>query len=144
MSTSLLARGTLPGPRAVNFWCFLRFSLVGVVGFTVDGGALHALIELADWGPIEARAVAVPIAVLATWLLNRRITFRDLANLPAFRSLVRYATVSGVGAAVNFSVYVCLVFGFSAMAAKPLMALAIASTVALMFNFLGSKHFAFR
>ena len=131
-------------PRALNLWCFLRFSVVGVVGFTVDGGTLQALIKLADWGPVEARAVAVPIAVLATWMLNRYVTFRDVGNVPAFRSLARYATVSGVGAAVNFSVYGCLVFGSSAMAAEPLVPLAMASIAALIFNFLGSTHFAFR
>ena len=123
---------------------FLRFAVVGVVGFVVDAGVLQALITLAGWGPIGARAVAIPVAVFATWLLNRTITFAASHTGPALRSLVRYATVSAAGASVNFAVYTVLVFASRAMAALPMVPLAIASIVALVVNYLGSKHFAFR
>jgi putative flippase GtrA len=41
-------------------------------------------------------------------------------------------------------VYTLLVLASSAMAERPLVPLAIASIVALIVNYLGSKHFAFR
>ena len=123
---------------------FLRFGLVGVAGFVVDAGVLQALVLLAGWGPITARLVAVPTAVFATWLLNRTITFPESHGGPALRSLLRYAAVSAAGAGVNFTVYSVLVFASAAMAALPLLPLAIASIVALIVNYLGSKHFAFR
>ena len=123
---------------------FMRFGLVGTVGFLVDGGVLQALVTLAGWGPIEARAVSFPIAVCATWLLNRNITFRASRDRSVYRSLARYVGVSLAGASVNFIVYTSLVFASNAMAASPIMPLAIASIVALIFNYLGSKHFAFR
>lgn len=125
-------------------WRFFRFSLVGVVGFTVDGAVLQALVTMASWGPVEARAVAIPVAVLATWLLNRSVTFRNPQCSDALRSLARYVTVSGLGAAVNFAVYTMLVSGSPTMASQPIAPLAVASTIALVFNYLGSKHFAFR
>jgi putative flippase GtrA len=123
---------------------FLRFGLVGAVGFVVDAGVLQALVSLAGWGPIAARLVAVPTAVFATWLLNRTITFPESHSGPALRSLWRYAVVSAAGAGVNFCVYSALVFALQAMAAVPLVPLAIGSIVALVVNYLGSKHFAFR
>lgn len=123
---------------------FLRFGLVGVVGFVVDAGVLQALVTLAGWGPIAARLVAVPTAVFATWLLNRTITFPESHGGPALRSLVRYAAVSAAGAGVNFCVYSALVVSSASMAALPILPLAIASIVALVVNYLGSKHFAFR
>ncbi len=123
---------------------FLRFALVGVVGFVVDAGVLQALITLAGWGPIAARAVAVPVAVFATWLLNRTVTFPLSHGGPALRSLARYIAVSAVGASVNFLVYTVLVSISNAMAALPIVPLAMASIVALIVNYLGSKHFAFR
>ncbi len=123
---------------------FLRFAMVGVVGFAVDAGVLQALVSLAGWGPIGARAVAIPVAVLATWLLNRTITFAQAQAGPVLASLVRYAAVSAVGASVNFIVYSALVFASQAMAAMPIVPLGIASIVALIVNYLGSKHFAFR
>lgn len=123
---------------------FLRFSVVGAVGFVVDAGVLQALITLAGWGPVEARAVAIPVAVFATWLLNRTVTFPESSGGPALRSLLRYAAVSAAGAGVNFLVFTLLVLASREMAAMPMVPLAIASIVALVVNYLGSKHFAFR
>ena len=122
----------------------LRFGLVGVVGFAVDGGLLQLLVGVGGWGPIVARAVSFPAAVLATWWLNRHVTFRGRDAGPAWASLARYVAVSIVGTSVNFGVYTSLVLGSAAMAAQPIVPFAIASVAALVFNYLGSKHFAFR
>jgi putative flippase GtrA len=121
----------------------LRFALVGTVGFAVDGGLLQLLVW-AGWGPIVARLVSFPAAVLATWWLNRRFTFAGSDDGPAFASLVRYVAVSLVGTSVNFAIYTALVLGSAAMAARPIVPFAVASIAALAFNYLGSKHFAFR
>jgi putative flippase GtrA len=123
---------------------FLRFTLVGAVGFVVDAGVLQALTSLAAWGPVQARAVALPTAIFATWLLNRTITFPESHGGPVLASLMRYAAVSAVGATVNFVVYSVLVFASQAMAALPIVPLSIASVIALAVNYMGSKHFAFR
>ncbi|MBW3656417.1 MAG: GtrA family protein [Gemmatimonadetes bacterium] len=120
----------------------LRFALAGVVGFAVDGGVLQLLVSWGGWGPIAARAISFPAAVVATWLINRTMTFQDQG--PLGRSLLRYFVVSLGGASVKFVVYTALVLASAQMAALPIVPLAIASVVALMFNYLGSKHFAFR
>lgn len=130
--------------RKIDVPRFLRFSSVGVVGFAVDAGVLQALVSLAHWGPIAARCVAIPVAVCATWLLNRTVTFPESVGGPAIASLLRYATVSAAGAGVNFTVYALLVFALPVMAARPVVPLGVASIVALMVNYLGSKYFAFR
>ncbi len=121
----------------------MRFALVGTVGFAVDGGLLQMLVW-SGWGPITARAISFPVAVLATWWLNRSITFRGQDEGPLWASLLRYVAVSIVGTAVNFGVYTSLVLGSAAMAAQPIVPFAIASVIALVFNYLGSKHFAFK
>lgn len=133
--SAMAAVGSLPPP--------LRFALVGTVGFVVDGGLLQ-LLTLAGWGPLEARLVSFPVAVLCTWWLNRSITFQGRDHGSLLASLLRYIGVSVVGTGVNFAVYAGLVYGSQAMAARPLVPFAIASVVALVFNYLGSKHFAFR
>ena len=132
---------------------WLRFGMVGVVGFLVDGGLLQALTSLGGWGAIEARGVSFPVAIFATWLLNRKITFVS-ANVKgeintehqtaAGRSFARYVVVSLGGASINFLVYLTLVLGLPVLAKLPIVPLAIASVVAMTFNYLGSKHFAFR
>ncbi len=122
----------------------VRFGLVGAVGFAVDGGLLQLLVAWAGWGPIDARLVSFPAAVLATWWLNRRVTFAGRDGGSLLGSLLRYLGVSVVGTAVNFGIYSALVLGSAAMAAQPIVPFAIASAAALVFNYLGSKHFAFR
>lgn len=121
----------------------MRFALVGTVGFAVDGGLLQLLVW-SGWGPIVARVISFPAAVLATWWLNRGITFRGQDEGPLWASLLRYVAVSIVGTAVNFGVYTSLVLGNASMAAQPIVPFAIASIIALVFNYLGSKHFAFK
>jgi putative flippase GtrA len=131
----------------INKWAqapFVRFGMVGVVGFAVDAGVLQALVAWGGWGPLVARGISFPVAVLATWLLNRQITFAMTDKPPLLRSLGRYVLVSLGGASVNFVVYGMLVSGFTAMATFPVLPLAIASVVALVVNYLGSKYFAFR
>ena len=102
------------------------------------------LVSLAGWGPIEARAVSFPAAVLVTWWLNRSITFRGQDGGGLLASLGRYLAVSLLGTSVNFGIYSALVLGSQTLAAHPIIPFAIASGIALVFNYLGSKHFAFR
>lgn len=123
---------------------FLRFGVVGSVGFMVDGGILQALVVLAGWGPIEARVLSFPLAVLTTWILNDTIVFRGPRVRPVHHGLARYLAVSLVGAAINFIVYTSLVMASTRMAAYPILPLAVAAIIALLANYLGSKHFAFR
>lgn len=123
---------------------FMRFGLVGAIGFLVDGGLLQALVSLAGWGVMHARILSFPVAVFTTWLLNRHFTFEQAHDSNVGRSFSRYVAVSLGGASVNFMIYTALVLSMAPMAALPILPLAVASIVAMAFNYLGSKHFAFR
>ena len=101
---------------------FMRFGLVGALGFVVDAGVMQLLVSFAGVGAIEARAISIPTAVLATWVLNRTFTFGKTADR-ALPSLVRYAAVSAGGAAVNFIVYSALILASSTLAARPMIPL---------------------
>ena len=118
-----------------------RFAVVGVAGFIVDGGLLHWLVASGACGPIAARAISFPVAVLATWYLHRRITFPDRG--PVLSSMWRYLLVSSAGTTLNFVMYSALVVSVGWMAAQPLLPFAIASAIAMVFNYLGARHFAF-
>ena len=52
-----------------------NFATVGAIGFVIDAGILAALTHGAGWSPWAARVPSFATAVLATWLLNRRLTF---------------------------------------------------------------------
>ncbi len=121
-----------------------RFTLVGFVGFFTDGGILLLLHDVYGINPYASRCVSFPVAMTVTWLMNRLLTFADRKDSQAASELGRYAAVQVVGALVNVLVFFALVRYFSFMSDIVLLPFAIASGIALVFNFLGSHFFVFR
>lgn len=126
--------------RGIAGHSFFRFCLVGALGFLVDAGVLMALLALGLLGPISARIVSILVAVTMTWVLNRVLTFRSDDPRYLFE-WSRYALVNGIGALVNYGCYVACLLLIPGIA--PLLALAVGSAVALLANYLGSRHFVF-
>ena len=124
---------------------FIRFGLVGVAGFTVDAGVLHLATLFGGLNPIAGRFVSFPVAVAATWLLNRTFTFKNqTSHHPPLRQALVYLGVQTCGGAANISVYslaLTLEPGFRHMLLIPL---AFGAAAGLCLTFLGSKHIAFK
>lgn len=123
-----------------------RFAAVGVVGFIVDGGLLQATVTGLEMDPIQARAISFPAAVFVTWLLNRAFTFRnhDEGKTSAWGSAFRYLLVSVAGTLINFVTYAMLIMEIEALRPVPIIPLALASIVAMVFNYAGNRYFTFR
>lgn len=137
----------MPSPDASGLAGQLaRFASVGAIGFAVD---LGATLVLAHWlGPDAGRIAAIVIAVAVTFALNRRMTFRS--DDPAIlHQALRYALVSAGGALVNFGGYRLALALFGSLGFSPATiaslsaAVAAGSVLAMGFNFLGAKIFAF-
>ena len=108
---------------------FVRFVVVGVIGFVVDGGGTWLLVHLGV-APMAARVPPLAIAILVTWLLNRTVTFQ--VERPKERAeLVRYATVALSSALLNFLLYSALVLA----GVQPLVAVALATLLLLFYSF---------
>jgi len=123
---------------------FLHFLLVGAVGFIVDGGLLMALIEKTSLPALPSRLVSFSVAVTVTWLLNRLLTFRERASSRRLSEWRRYVAVNGLGGAMNLVIFTLLVMVAPSPVGAPFVAFAIASAAAMIFNFVGSRTFAFR
>ena len=121
-----------------------RFFVVGSIGFFVDGGILTLLHSLFDFSLLNARLVSFAVAVTVTWYLNRHNTFSASKNANAVGEWTRYVFVNSIGALLNLGIFLWLVYRFSALADWPILALAVASSVALIFNFFASRNIAFR
>lgn len=122
---------------------FLKFAVTGTAGFAVDAAMLSLLLVSTDLGPYFSRALSFPAALCVTWYLNRVWTFERTDQARLLQS-VRYVLVQLVGAFFNLFVYaLCIALGPPALERFPLLALAIASGVAMALNFLGSRHWAF-
>ena len=123
---------------------FIPFCVVGGIGFIVDAGILTLLVHGFGFGPLSSRLVSFPCALTATWYLNRRVTFSHAVSNKPGQEWLRYALVGVVGNLINFVVYVACIRLSQTMFGYPEMALAIASIVALVFNYLGSSRYVFK
>jgi putative flippase GtrA len=118
----------------------LSFLLVGGIGFAVDAAVLMLLLRATSLDPFSARFVSIAVALSATWVLNRHITFGPSGRA----AIIEGARYGGVGTAtslVNYAVYSALLFAFPGM--EPLMALILASATAMVLSYLGYSRLVF-
>lgn len=119
----------------------IRFGLVGATGFAVDACVLALLMAFSPLGPFVARAIAIGIAMAATWQLNRRFTF-GASRHSMVREGFRYGSVGLVTALLNYLLYTALLLTYPML--SPLAALVMASLAAMAFSFFGYGRFVFR
>lgn len=115
---------------------FLRFCLVGAVGFLADAGLTLLFTQTAQLPPLPSRIAAFVLAATVTWLLNRRYTFRSTASA---RSWLPYVTATGFGAVINISVYWLWLKTAGESPGAILGGVALGSVVALVFNYFVSR-----
>lgn len=121
---------------------FLRFGVVGTIGFVVDTGVLYGALAL-GMGPYLGRIPAYLAAVTTTWALNRIWTFRSAGGGAAGRQWALFAAVSLLGFALNYGAY-ALAIAFVPVAAKhPVLAVAAGSVAGLFSNFFLSRALVF-
>lgn len=119
------------------------FGAVGTIGFLVDVAVLYSLAGLI--GLFYGRAVSFLAAVLATWVLNRRWTFKHRrSGLASSREFAIYLVLMLVGGAVNYAVYVGLVVSYQLALQHPVIGVAAGSLAGLLINFLASRFILFR
>ncbi|MGA2399057.1 MAG: GtrA family protein [Steroidobacteraceae bacterium] len=122
-----------------------RFVLIGFVGFIVDASILHLLVSGAGARPIAGRVGSFFCASFVTWRLNRRYTFAGHSTgNGSFYEWLRYIWASGVGAAVNYSMFAVLVVTLPLVAATPTLGVAAGSLAGMIVNFTLYKLVVFR
>ncbi len=134
----------LIGPeRARTALQFLKFGVVGTIGFVVDTAVLYAGLAL-GLGLYWGRAVSYLAAASGNWALNRLWTFRGSGGGPAARQWAIFVAVNLVGFAFNYGTYAVLVATSAFVAAHPVIGVAAGSLAGLASNFLLSRRFVFR
>lgn len=121
---------------------FLRFLLVGTVGFAIDGGLVWLLVS-DGLNPLVSRCFSFPSAVIVTWWLNRTWTFPSSPNTSTAGQISAYFAVQLIGAMTNVAVYAVFLLFIEPNELNALIALAFGSIAGLFVNFEGSRRFAF-
>lgn len=123
---------------------FLRFFLSGGVGFLIEAVVLTSLVKSFGFNIYLARAISFSIAVTATWVLNRRFAFADVASRQRRDEYSRYFLVQISGAVINLGIFAGLISARPVLAETPVLPLAAGAAIALFFNFAASRGLVFR
>ena len=133
----------LGAERAAVAQEFLRFGVVGTIGFLVDSGVLYGMIWLGA-GLYLGRAISYVAAATATWALNRVWTFRGRGGGPVHRQWALFVAVNLVGFALNYGTYAVLVATVPVVATHPVLGVAAGSIAGMFTNFALSRRVVFK
>lgn len=122
---------------------FLRFGVVGTIGFVVDTAVLYAGLAL-GLGLYGGRAVSYLVAATTTWALNRLWTFRGRGEGPAHQQWALFLLVNLVGFAMNYGTYAALIILVPLVAAHPVLGVAAGAIAGMFGNFVLSRQLVFR
>src|SRR6201996_7115162 len=124
---------------------FLKFSMVGGVGFVVDAGTYFILTHYLGGGLVSSRFVSsLVFGMSTTFLLNNFMTFRGHGSGSIFTRYLKFATANIIGNLLNIGTHAALVENLALFHSIPLLGVVAGTFVGLIFNFIGSKYFVFR
>lgn len=134
--------GLIGRERSATLLQFLRFGVVGTVGFVADTAVLYAGLAL-GLGLYGGRAVSYLAAATTTWALNRAWTFRGRGEGPMARQWALFVVLNLAGFAFNYGTYAALVATVALVAQHPVIGVAAGSLAGMLVNFLLSRRFVF-
>jgi putative flippase GtrA len=123
---------------------FLKFGVVGFVGFVVDTTLTYTGIYELGLNRVVAGLVSFPFAVTVTWIGNRLFTFAGARHMPMARQWARFFIVCAVGIVFNRGTYSLLVTTAPLAYKYPVLGLLAGTAVAMFFNFFVSRKLVFR
>ncbi|HEY4274933.1 MAG TPA: GtrA family protein [Rhizomicrobium sp.] len=126
---------------------FVRFAIIGGLGFVVDSAVLAADTNWLGLDPFKGRILSIFCAMVCTWLGNRYFTFshkRARGSVAAiFHEASKFAATNMVGAVVNYGVYAALLYFAHPPYNNKYAALVAGVLAGLVFNFTLSRKLVF-
>jgi len=122
---------------------FVRFCIVGTIGFVVDAAILQSLVSGLGADAYAARVVSFLAAASVTWWLNRRYTFAIRAR-PSRSEWMRYVSFMVLGAVVNYGAYAIAITVSDLVREHLWLGVALGSVCGLAINFATSRAFVFK
>jgi putative flippase GtrA len=123
---------------------FLRFAIVGAIGFVVDGSALYVGIYLLGTGPYYGRVMSYLCSATATWYLNRTITFPDSRGQHKGKEWLTFIACSSLAGVFNYAVYAAFLHLVGQSAFTPIIGVGLGACAGLVVNYTLSRRLVFR
>jgi putative flippase GtrA len=121
---------------------FLKFGVVGGVGFLCDAGTVYAL--RGALGLYGAGMASYVVAASVTWALNRCWTFRGRSNGAMHRQWVLFLATNLLGFVLNRGAYAALITFSPLCRAWPVLAVAAGGIAGMFVNFGLARGVVFR
>ena len=131
---------------------FLKFLVVGTIGFIVDFGLLTFLVEVLGFAPVLANTISFSAAVISNFTLNRYWTYPESRSKRKRVQLPQFGMVSVLGLVIN-NLILLLLHGpfdnllahFDALSSIPgyIPAKIVATVVVLFWNFFVNRYWTF-
>lgn len=132
---------------------FLKFAVIGVINTGVDFAILNLLIWATGVnegnGLIPLNIISFTIAVINSYILNKRWAFRDQTTGETAKKFTSFLLISVIGALINTAVV-----RFGSTNIEPMFGLSqvlwvnvakvVATGLSLVWNFVGYKLFVFK
>jgi len=123
----------------------IYFTFVGGVGFLVDGSILTMLSQYFGLDIYLARLISFSLATMATWVLNRKVVFRQEVDpdQPKSEEYARYFFVQTTGGLVNLLIFTLLIMIEPSLNSHPIFPLAVGAIFGLAINFTGVRYWVY-
>lgn len=135
------------------FGQFLRFAIIGAINTAVDFLVLNLLIFATGIkegnGLIPLNIISFTVAVINSYVLNKRWAFRDQTAGDTARKFTNFLIISVIGAFINTAIVrfgstnIDPMFGLSQVLWVNLSKI-VATGVSLIWNFIGYKLLVFK
>jgi putative flippase GtrA len=121
---------------------FLRFCVVGALGFVTDFSVLFLAVTWLGMGTLSGRVLSFLVAATVTWKANRHFTFAKQGQ-GSVREWLQYLLLTGFGGLINVGVYQAWLTLTDHGTLNLFLAVVAGSAVALLFNYAISKRAVF-
>ena len=136
---------------------FLRFALVGGIGFVVDFGVFNLLVGFTSIRAVWASVFSFIAAVISNFIWNRYWTYPDSRSKALGRQVVQFVLVSVIGLGIRTPLFAWLEvlfiqlftsimpkgFPFTNVFLGHNMALATVVLVVMMWNFFANRYWTY-
>jgi putative flippase GtrA len=133
---------------------FIKFLIVGGIGFVVDFGAFNILHSFREVPEIVAQAISFSLAVISNFAWNYHWIYREARAKPIVQMLSQFAVVSIVGLLVRTPIFAFMlpltegVVASAGLSWIPFnlganLALACSVLIVLLWNFFVNRHWTY-
>lgn len=130
---------------------FIKFLIVGTIGFVVDFGTLTFLKEFTSLPTAAANTISFSAAVISNFIFNRYWTYPDSRSKPIMAQLGQFTLVNVIGLLINTGILLVLEAVFDSLLVNfpeiPIRgyipAKMIATIVVLFWNFFVNRYWTY-